>query len=60
MQEDLFNRDKGEEEDKEVEAGKGDMVAEEDARHLQTMCNHWDLGEEYKDSRDVEALEEWS
>jgi hypothetical protein len=34
MWEDLFNQDKGEEEDEEVEAGKGDVVAEEDARHL--------------------------
>jgi hypothetical protein len=26
--------------DEVVEAGKGDVVAEEDARHLQTMCKH--------------------
>ena len=43
-----------------VEAGKGDMVAKEDARHLQTMCKHWDMGEEARDSRDVEALKERS
>ncbi len=34
-----------------VEAGKGDLVAEEDARHLQTMCKHWDMGEEARDSK---------
>ena len=43
-----------------VEAGKGDMVAEEDACHLQTMCKHLDLGEEARDSKDVEALKERS
>jgi hypothetical protein len=60
MQEDLFNQDEGEEEDKVVEAGKGDVVAEEDACHLQTMCKNWDVGEEARDSRDVEALKERS
>jgi hypothetical protein len=49
-----------EEEDKVVEAGKGDVVAEEDARHLQTMCKHWDVGEEARDTRGVEALKERS
>ncbi len=43
-----------------VEAGKGDMAAEEDAQHLQTMCKHWDMGEEARDSRDVEAIKERS
>jgi hypothetical protein len=60
MREDLFNQDEGEEEDEVVEAGKGDVVAEEDARHLQTLCKHWDVGEEAWDSRDVEALKECS
>jgi hypothetical protein len=36
-----------------VEAGKGDEAAEEDARHLRTMCKHLDLGEEARDSKDV-------
>ncbi len=43
-----------------VEAGKGDVVAEEDACHLQTMCKHWNVREEARDSRDVEALKECS
>jgi hypothetical protein len=43
-----------------VEAGKGDVVAEEDAHHLQTMCKHLDVGEEARDSKDVEALKESS
>ncbi len=43
-----------------VEAGKGDVAAEEDARHLQTMCKHLDVGEEARDSKDVEALKECS
>ncbi len=43
-----------------VEAGKEAVVVEEDAHHLQTMCKHWDVGEEARDSRDVEALKEWS
>jgi hypothetical protein len=60
MQEDHFTQDEGGEEDKVVEAGKGDVVAEEDARHLQTMCKHWEVGEEARDSRDVEALKERS
>jgi hypothetical protein len=60
MQEDLFNQDEGEEEDKVVETGKGDMAAEEDARHLQTICKHLDAGEEARDSKEVEALMERS
>jgi hypothetical protein len=59
-QEDLFNQDKGEVDDKMVEAGKGDVAAEEDACHLQTMCKHLDVGEEARDSKDVEALMEHS
>ncbi len=51
-----FNQDKVEEEDEVVEAGKGDVVGEEDARHLQTMCKHLDMVEEARDSKDVEAL----
>jgi hypothetical protein len=43
-----------------VEAGKGGVAAEEDARHLQTMCKHLDMGEEARDSKDVEALMERS
>ncbi len=43
-----------------VEAGKEDVVAEEDACHLQTMCKHWNVGEEARDSREVEALKEQS
>ena len=43
-----------------VEAGKGGVVGEKDACHLQTMCKHWDMGEEARDSRDVEALKECS
>jgi hypothetical protein len=43
-----------------VEAGKGDVVAEEVALHLQTMCKHLDVGEEARDYKDVEALEERS
>ncbi len=43
-----------------VEAGKGDVAAEEDARHLRTMCKHLDMGEEAKDFKDVEALKEHS
>jgi hypothetical protein len=39
-----------------VEAGKGDMAGEEDAHHLQTKCKHLDVGEEARDSKDVEAL----
>jgi hypothetical protein len=60
MHEDLFNQDEGEEEDKVVEAGKGGVVVEENARHLQAMCKHWDMGEEARDSRDMEALKEQS
>ncbi len=60
MREDLFNQDKGEEKNKVVEVGKGDVVAEEDAHHLQTMCKDWDVGEEDRDSRDAEALKEHS
>ncbi len=60
MREDLFNQEEGVEEDKVVEAGKGDVVTEEDTPHFQTMCKHWDVGEEARDSRDVEALKEWS
>jgi hypothetical protein len=51
-----FNQDKVEEEDEVVEAGKGDVAGEEDARHLQTMCKHLDVVEEARDSKDVEAL----
>jgi hypothetical protein len=60
MREDLFNQDEGEEEDEVVEVGKRDVVAEEDAHHLQTMCKHWDVGEEARDSRDMETLKERS
>jgi hypothetical protein len=60
MRKDLFNQDEGEEEDKVVEAGKGAVAVEEDAHHLQTMCKHWDVGEEAMDSRDVEAIKERS
>jgi hypothetical protein len=37
-----------------LEAGKGEVVAEEDAPHLQTMCKHWDMEEEDRDSRNME------
>ncbi len=60
MRVDLFNQDEGEVEDKVVEAGKGGVVAEEDARLLQTMCNYLDVGKEARDSKDVEALMERS
>ncbi len=43
-----------------VEAGKGDMAAKEDACHLQNMCKHLDVGEEARDSKDLEALMEHS
>jgi hypothetical protein len=43
-----------------VDAGKGDVVVEEDAGHVQTMCKHWDMGKKARDFRDVEALKEYS
>jgi hypothetical protein len=39
---------------------QGGRGGEEDAHHLQTMCKHWDMGEEARDSRDAEALKECS